>query len=306
MAGKLAVGGGGRYLILEIPLKRILVIFDVAKGKLTHEIPGDDVILFAAGAKHVVVLHPIDEKIRFFGLSDGKEDRSVPLPKELVGKEINQACMASAKEGPLFVYLPKEFRTHSLNLQTMSVTEIPWSNWGPHKGPGPNNIRTTPDGSVLAGFGANTERLTMKDGKPYGQGVFMSSSHSPGSLSTDGKWIYTNWAIYAANGVGAKIPDHDKAYFVAPHEPGYFLVLFRSERQMYKRDGQVYPDAMQDPIVFSDSRQRLFVIPDCDEFRKPNKLSWEQRIHYYPRAGVLVTISGDADELILHTAGPNK
>jgi S1-C subfamily serine protease len=54
-----AVGGGGRYLILRLAGKKKLAVFDVQQGKVAKELPLlDEVVHFAAGAQQFVVVYP--------------------------------------------------------------------------------------------------------------------------------------------------------------------------------------------------------------------------------------------------------
>src|SRR5262249_4975095 len=63
----LAVGGGGRDLILRLAGKNNLVLFDVQQGKLTKEFPlSEDVVHFAAGSNRLVVVNPSAKRIELW------------------------------------------------------------------------------------------------------------------------------------------------------------------------------------------------------------------------------------------------
>ena len=50
----LAVGRGGRFLILHLPKLGQLAVFDVNKAKITHTIPVDDDVQFTAGLDKLI------------------------------------------------------------------------------------------------------------------------------------------------------------------------------------------------------------------------------------------------------------
>lgn len=55
-----AVGGGGRYLILRLPRERKLAVFDVNEADVVHYIPlAEDNSLFAAGMNDLIVYLPL-------------------------------------------------------------------------------------------------------------------------------------------------------------------------------------------------------------------------------------------------------
>src|SRR4051794_26492352 len=55
--GRIAVGGGGRYLVLALPSAKQIGIFDFVEGKIVKYIPADDSEPFvAAGAESFYVV----------------------------------------------------------------------------------------------------------------------------------------------------------------------------------------------------------------------------------------------------------
>lgn len=51
-------------------------------------------------------------------------------------------------------------------------------------------------------------------------------------------------------------------------------------------------------VAFTDYRQKLFVLNDLEEL-KANDLPWEKRVFYYPRSGLLATLTPGSDGLVL-------
>ena len=61
LVSDVAVGGGGRYLVLHLPQLKKLAVFDVNEARLTSYIPlAEDKVWFAAGVNKVVVGLPSD------------------------------------------------------------------------------------------------------------------------------------------------------------------------------------------------------------------------------------------------------
>jgi hypothetical protein len=117
---QVAVGSGGRYLILHLTGQRKLAVFDVQQGAVARYLPlAEEVIHFAAGATQLAVIYPVAKQLQIWNLPTGEKQRTVLLPGTLTGDEIHQVCMGSASTGPLFVYLPHEKRTLAVDLEQL-------------------------------------------------------------------------------------------------------------------------------------------------------------------------------------------
>jgi serine/threonine-protein kinase len=304
---RVAVGGGGRYLVLQLKPQWQLVVFDVPQGKIVAEVPGDADSHFAAGAKRLVVVKPKQEKLQFYRLRDGKVEGGAHLPDALLGKAIHQVTMGSASEGPLFIYLPvPEKRTLMLDLRTQKLTDVKWPHFGPTNAYGPEHMRASPDGTVLLGHGggwAGLVKATFRDGVQTGATDQFKFSHGAFALpSADGQLVFTPDAIYSADLVETPIPKRLTVYLVPAHEPGYLVMLLTKRGELRTPQGTWSP--VLDPVVSSEKLNQRLPIHNCEELRQGNDLSWVDRVHYYPRAGMFVTISGDGTRLILRRVPP--
>jgi hypothetical protein len=306
---QVVVGGGGRYLVLHLPGQRKLAVFDVKPGAVVRYLPlAEEMIHFAAGATQLAVVYPIAKQLQVWGLATGEKQRTVPLPGTLTGDEIHQVCMGSASPGPLFVYLPHEKRTLTLDLKRMTTTEVHWKHWAPNNAYGPLHMRASPDGSLLIGWAggwAGAEMAVFDGGQQvnsydkfeFSMGIFALPS-------ADSRLIFTPWAIVSRDLTAAKVPELQNAYLVPSHEPGYFIAL-RSQRGLpnspYDKGASVGLAAVNEVAVYSDDGKRLFLVNDCDELKSASDLYWEQRVHYYPNEGLLVTLAKQPgrDSLIL-------
>jgi hypothetical protein len=88
---------------------------------------------------------------------------------------------------------------------------------------------------------------------------------------------------------------------VPAHEPGFFLALQSTRPLPAYTFGRVNLPPVDMVAVYSDARQKQFAWSDCKELNVSSTIPWEQRVHYYPSARLLVTLADD-ERLILRRA----
>jgi S1-C subfamily serine protease len=289
-----AVGGGGRYLVLRLAGKKKLAIFDVQQAKVVKELPlAEDVVHFAAGINRLVVLFPNAKLIQLWNLETFERERSALLPGTLTSDTIDQVCMGSASAGPLFVHLPKEKRTLALDLRSLETTEVRWLNWAPNNAYGPAEMRASSDGRMLIGWGGGwvgCDVAVLKDGHYETVNAKIEFWGVAGTFalpSVDGRFLYTSWAILDRAFNPAKMPELKNATVVPAAEPGYFLALPNT-----CNPGSPPPNAQAqgEMVVYTEDRKQLFFLRGLEELKAVIDLPWEKRVHYYPLAGLLVTL----------------
>jgi predicted Zn finger-like uncharacterized protein len=298
-----AVGGGGRYLILRLAGKKKLAVFDVQQGKVAKELPLlEEVVHFTAGAHQLLVVYPNARLLHYWSLDKLERERSLALPDPLTSDSIHQICMGSASLGPLFVYHPREKRTLAMDPQSLAILEVRWTHWAPTNAYGPLNMRASPDGSMLVGWGggwAGLDVALFNDGQQVGNHDKLPFSGGMFALpSADGQFLYTPWGIANRSFHLAKVPGLERDYLMPAVEPGYFLAL-RCTRDLPLYSGEVRLPPVSEVSVYTDDRKRLFSLRDCEELKADSNLHWEKCIHYYPKAGLLATLGGDSDRIIL-------
>ena len=100
-AQDVAVGGGGRYLILHLPKDEKLAVFDVNEAKVVKMLSAPDKDLkFTAGSDKLVVFLPTAKKIQRWDLNRFEIEQTVPFPVEGSVVSINMGC---ASQGPVYV-----------------------------------------------------------------------------------------------------------------------------------------------------------------------------------------------------------
>jgi hypothetical protein len=96
-----AVGGGGRYLILHLPTLRQLAVFDVNQAKVVKRLPlPDGPVKFAAGLEQLIVALPDSRMLQRWNLTTMELERTAPYPFK---GAIRAFALGSASQGPLFV-----------------------------------------------------------------------------------------------------------------------------------------------------------------------------------------------------------
>jgi hypothetical protein len=101
-ASSLRVGGGGRFLILNLPKVSKLAVFDVNEAKIVRYIPtpeGD--VQFAAGMTKLVVYAPGSKVIQRYNLLTGDREQTGKL--DLPTGRFEGFCIGHASAGPLLV-----------------------------------------------------------------------------------------------------------------------------------------------------------------------------------------------------------
>jgi len=301
---EVVVGGGGRYLILDLASLRQLAVFDVKTGRIAKYLPvAEDAIHFAAGANRLAVLYPNAKLIQIWNLDTFEKERTSHLPAALIGDDIHQICMGSGSPGPLFVYLPREKRTLALDLTRLTTTEVNWNHWSPSNAYGPLHMRVSPDGTMLLGWAggwAGMDMAIFDNGKQVGAYDKFEFSLGVFALpSADARLIFTPWAIVGRDFTAKKIAGlTGKAYLVPAHEPGYFLALHSGAAALpgspFGKKAPPNLPAVSHVGFYSDDGQLLVTANDIDELKELSALYWEQRVHYYPRTGLLVTLAKEA------------
>jgi hypothetical protein len=99
--GAVAVGGGGRYLLLTLPERRELVVFDAFSQRLVARVPlADDDVLVAAGADALFLVYPGLRIIHRWDLRRMALDRTAELP---IRGHVKAVALGAGAAGPMLV-----------------------------------------------------------------------------------------------------------------------------------------------------------------------------------------------------------
>ena len=117
---KIAVGGGGRYLVCHLPSLRHLVLVDVCEARAIKYLPlSSDEIDFSASADKLLVLYRDQRVLRRYSLPQLELELTRPVPAD--GK-LTQVCIGGASNGP--VLMPGLAPVPFLDLKSLGPARI--------------------------------------------------------------------------------------------------------------------------------------------------------------------------------------
>jgi hypothetical protein len=285
-----AVGGGGRFLVLNLARAHKLAVFDVSAARVVKYISvEEDDVKFAAGRDKLVVVLPAHSIVERWSLATFEREMSVPLATR---RKVTAVAMGSASQGPVLVGTADRFTF--LDLRTLR----------------PLDVRVPED--EVAGIDEGTRVRASADGRTFG--LWRADSHPQGlrtlvligrqiqvhherasaghvTPGPDGNTIFTARGLYTVqleprredNGAGA-------AYCVpAAHGPLYLSVNPRDGGLTLRMVGHLGSLArltdVEVPEGLSDEDRRRF--------------AGDRRLHLIPDAKVIVTIPISNDRLVL-------
>jgi hypothetical protein len=295
-----AVGRGGRYLILHLPRVRRLAIFDVNAARVVHQISiAADRFLFAAGRDKLVVVLPTLNLIQRWDLNTFERELTVPLP---VRGAVYAVHMGSASNGPLVVVTEPESRPgytgplHFLNVRRLRPIEVGWTSQRPLNLHNRTHVRASADGKVFglwsdAGIPQGLTSLLLA-----GNAVRANYQHTtvyhivPGP---DGKVLFTGAGLYT-NELKAfdGSPRQDQAYLPAL-QGDYYLGFQAKDRGR----ATVYMLGHTQPLA-------TLADPDLPMWEPPqpppqDRFPFDKRVHFIPAAKLCVLIPERRDRLVL-------
>jgi hypothetical protein len=203
----LAVGGGGRYLLLVLKVARKLAVFDTNAAKVVKTIPlPTENVLVAAGARKFVVAFPDEKLLQRWDLETLTSDGGF-LPSS-IKEDLKAIVMGSDSDGPILAhwspvrpsYGPN--RLSFIDLDSLHVLTVGPVSGGrcevsPSRGSftGGGEIRVSPGGGLFGLWTGNSSRqglctLTVRGGSLgyYKEDVHACGFASPGA---DGVTIFT-------------------------------------------------------------------------------------------------------------------
>jgi len=299
-AADVAVGGGGRYLVLHLPKARRLAVFDANKADFIGSIPAEDDVKFAAGLVDVLVARPRQGILERWTLEPLARDVAVPMPVKGVVLDL---AMGSGSRGPLLVRSATGDGDQDPASYTLVDTET-------LKARGPDNLRVTR-------FDRRRHAMQFRasaDGKVFALWCTNQSPQGIGMLVTsdmDAQFHYTNasaghlvpgpdgQALFTAEG---KIPRPPYDGVVRPDPSGPVLPASHGDAflkmQPPGKDGPVTVHRPDRAEPVATVMEPAFAVPRDGVTR--GGLPYDKRVFLIPDARLLVVIPTSADRLILH------
>jgi S1-C subfamily serine protease len=274
------LGGGGRYLVFQLPRLRRLAVFDVNEARITGYLPlAEDKVSFAAGLESVVIGLPKKGVLERWSLRTFELETTAFPP--FTG-EIQRVLMGHLSNGPLVV--------NGVFLDLASLKPLPITyakdGWGPSA-----QMFLSGDGSVFCRWGQESVAYVVESGliKEYRAGALGHVIPGP-----DGRMIFTARGIVNARFNRVDANDASYGYCLPAVRGNYFLSL--SPADGAKGGGlAIYLLGYPRPLARLEIAHGLrFDSRDREPFG-----AW-QRIFLIPDANTVVVLPESNDQVVLH------
>jgi hypothetical protein len=306
-----AVGGGGRYLILCLRKLRQLAIFDANSAKIVKYLPMDsDDTLFAAGAEKLVMVSASQSTISRYSLKTFEREATAPIP---VKGTIKTVAMGANSRGPLLVLassplqqpvnlISKQLTTKDacslVDLNSLAVKNtLSDARTIPQAIADPMQIRVSADGTVFsiwfAGRGSRMQRTIILNGNEP-TNYFFPESASWLIPSPDGRIIYSSSGLYTveAKMIGERdsyvpntlrIPAPNGNYYLGIDRTGNISAYLARESRAIASLPKLGDIGTEEFLL---ANERVTITPD-------------KRFHFVPDARLVIGIPTTNDRLIL-------
>jgi uncharacterized protein (TIGR03067 family) len=302
---EVAVGGGGRFLILHLAQQRQLAVFDVNEAKVVKYLPlAGDNVKFAASLDKLVVVLTDERLIQRWSLVSFEREVSAPLGVSGVVKAV---AMGSSSRGPLLMYWAvgtgalDSARVDLVDLGTLKSKDPVGNEPREYSYRDIMHFRASADGQVFGAWctshtPSGVTALVVTGGKLKRHYEHNSWGHVvPGA---DGKILYTGAGTHtpqlqkAAGGPGGHaLPAHGGLYCFAVHtndRPGPPRTTKATSLTVH-----LVGDAR--PLVTVNNVE----VPVTNDAWTSSDFTWDKRVHLVPEAKVLITLPDNADEIVL-------
>jgi predicted Zn finger-like uncharacterized protein len=296
-----AVGGNGRYLVLHLPTRRELAVFDVNEAKLVKALTAPaEKIVFAAGMDKLVAVEIDTGKVHRWSLTTFEHEAEGQLGMKVPPVA---AAMGSASNGPLVVSCvnwPVLGETVFFDVLTMKRLETGMNAHGIFQTSPTVFLRASADGRLFtceqSANSGNIQLCSLDNGHVEYSAGGRGQSPIP---SPDGQVIYTVG--------GLQMPDFhpiaglDAACLPAHHGP-YWLSVPRPPGP--RAEGQ--PADVSVHLAGNGVFARLTDLEGAEgaEPGDRTRLPLDRRLHFIPDAKVFVTIPAGNDRLVLRKFDP--
>jgi RNA polymerase sigma factor (sigma-70 family) len=295
----LAVGAGGRFLILHLKSLNKLAVFDAAEGKIVEYLPApEEEFLFQAGEEKLVMIVPKKRLIELWSLQTFQKERSAALPVDF---DPARAALGSSSFGPLLLWGPL-YDSALIDLDSLKKIEVKGLKIEGNTTRNGLEIEAAADGTafttwnrLLPGehpsefrvFRLRGDTISMSTGLSLESPCHASMNDGP-VFTGDGKIYTPEMAHIPARALeGATLIPVGSGYFVAAHWDGT------------KRKARV-------AVHFSSDLKEAFTLKEAGELDgivtgklASPRFTWEKRIHFVPSANVFLTIPATNDRIVV-------
>jgi tetratricopeptide (TPR) repeat protein len=316
-ARDVAVGGGGRYLILHLPRDGKLAVFDVNEARVVKTIPApDNDLKFTAGLEKLVVLLPTAKKIQRWDLTRFELEQTAPFTVEGSVVSLNMGC---ASRGPVYVTSREKpnpwvkFAHLSLDTLDRRAATLDAGHLAHFAGREGVHVRCSCDGQALGLWSAEGSPSGVAWVRWDGQIGKASYEHASRGYVVPG---WGNMVVFTGSGLFTRVdfinPDQGATYpgtgmqvrYLPALHGDYFLSLGIAPQPNAKT-----PPPAAELIVHKRGRALPVLkrpdidVPAADGVK--DDFTLDKRVLLLPRAKVLVTIPLSNDRIVIHRLDPD-
>lgn len=283
------VGGGGRYLILQIKKLQQLAIFDVSEMKVVKAIPvpsGD--VVFAASAKKLFIGLKDQRKIQRWDLAKQTLEQTASAPEG----GVEEMAAGADSNGPLVVVNGKAKRLWLVKSATLTAEPYPSKHWGTDgSAGGPHNVAVSFDGSTVAIWGGGWAGIEVSNliGEKATEPSEGGYVHGDVQVAGNGSLIFAEGSGVYRSDAKTKVTGVEGQPFPAV-DPAFSLSLLK-EKGKDKSQLLVFSNADPKPLI------TLRGLPELGG--KDFKLPINERVFLIPRGKVLAMLAPSGDKLVL-------
>jgi V8-like Glu-specific endopeptidase len=289
-----AVGGGGRYLVLHLPDVSELAIFDISLAKVVRTIPlAEADAKFAVGLDKVVVALPGKKRLERWDLLTGAREKAATLP---IKEPLALAVMGSASRGPILIGAGAGKDAEWALVDVHSLKPLGYRRTEQARIPIDKDlqVRASADGSVFAGSGSiqNPGIATLVIAGNEVRGYFTKEGAGHAVPGPDGRFIYTPQGLVGTDLKPLGKPGRNQ--FTLPAAEGYHELRFDMNAE---RPASAFLHIAGDDRPIAQVRKEWLADVDLND---RGSFPGDKRVHFIPSAKVIVTIPRSNDRVVLH------
>lgn len=309
-----AVGGGGKFILLLLTQVRQVAVFDVSQARVIKYIPvEDDDVHLAAGQEKLFIAMNNKRVLQRWDLEALTLEATVPLPCQ----SVQFLLMGYASHGPLIISKPRENDngTLYLNIETLKELPVAHTNEIGYDASYGCQWRISGDGTVLAGWTHGISPASF--GTHILKGLTLHRYTGGERLAycrpgRDGKVLYTSAGLFTQECIpfpGHASPSRGNGKYTIPSTSGEWYLSFTpstvgSDARLRSRQPST-PATLQAALHVVGRPEELANLPQLDMTGIPvdvpytSKLLFDKRVVFVPEAKIVVTIPVTNDRLVM-------
>jgi hypothetical protein len=307
-ARSMRVAGSGRFLVLQLPARGRVEVFDTTSLGFTASVSAADALI-AAGAEKLLVVFPGQRLMQRWDLATGQREASAPLPWPY---EVYSAAMGSAAVGPLVLGTSSGLRV--IDVDTLKAVEVPELVPSPESG-----ISRGPPGKTGIAASADGATYLLKESRATQQPVTLVTLH--------GTVAKVQWELRSDPSVEYALPSDDGTTVMSSFGLRDLSLRTFDDAAVAMRTSFTLPCGDRTPFLIAfpqpagiagqtnsqvkasvydlGGRAELFQLPVPEEmsfginYPRDTALRSDERIRLIPSADLMATLPVAADRLVI-------